>query len=219
MHPARIVGRWLTRRPAEKLLNCILDIDRLRNRYFAMRHGHSLANLRGIIVSHPENGCGAYGLSDLGRRQVAESLAAGHSLDEKTLIVSSDFERALETARIAHRTLACETPIVIDERLRERNFGELELTSDDGYAAVWTQDSVDPDSSWRGAESANRVMRRVTSLVADYESSHRQATLLLVSHGDALQLLQTAFRKQDASRHRALEHLQTAEIRRLELAG
>ena len=62
-------------------------------------------------------------------------------------------------------------------------------------------------------------MRRVTSLVADYESSHRGATLLLVSHGDALQLLQTAFRKQDASRHRSLEHLETAEIRLLELAG
>ena len=200
-------------------MNSIFETICLQNRYFAMRHGHSLANLRGIIVSHPENGRGGYGLSDLGRRQVADSLAAGHSLDAKTLIVSSDFERALETARIAHRRLACENPIVIDERLRERDFGELELTSDRGYASVWQEDLENPDSNLRGVESASQVMRRVTSLVADYESSHRGATLLLVSHGDALQLLQTAFRKQDASRHRLLEHLETAEIRRLELAG
>jgi len=199
-------------------LNCILELGRLRNRYFAMRHGHSLANQRGIIVSHPENGLGAYGLSDLGRRQVAASLAAERSLDASTLIVSSDFERALETARLVHRTLGCTTPIAVDERLRERNFGELELGSDDGYASVWERDAADPDSNWRGVESPNRVMRRVTSLVADYEASHRDATLLLVSHGDALQILQTAFNKLDASRHRSLEHLQTAEIRRLQLA-
>ena len=200
-------------------MNSIFETVRLQNRYFAMRHGHSLANLRGIIVSHPENGRGAYGLSELGRRQVTDSLAADHPLDTKTLIVSSDFERALETARIAHERLACKTPLIVDERLRERNFGELELTSDQAYASVWQQDAEDADSTWRGVESANQVMRRVTSLVADYESSHRGATLLLVSHGDALQLLQTAFRKQDASRHRTLEHLETAEIRLLELAG
>jgi len=182
-----------------------------------MRHGHSLANQQGIIVSHPVNGCGAYGLSDLGRRQVADGLAGDHGLDEATLIVSSDFRRALETAQIAHRRLACRQPIVFDERLRERNFGELELTSDNGYAGVWQQDAADPDSNRRGVESPNQVMRRVTSLVADYESSHRDATLLLVSHGDALQLLQTAFGKQDAARHRSLDHLETAEIRLLRL--
>lgn len=198
-------------------MNCILETSRLRNRYYAMRHGQSFANLRGIIVSHPENGCREYGLSDLGRRQVIASLAANHSLGENTLIVSSDFERALETARIAHRRLACAAAIVVDERLRERNFGELELTPDSGYAAVWQRDAADPDSHWRGVESPNRVMRRVTSLIADLEVSHRNATLLLVSHGDALQILQTAFHKLDASRHRSLEHLQTAEIRRLDL--
>ena len=43
-------------------------------------------------------------------------------------------------------------------------------------------------------------------------------TVLLVSHGDALQILQTAFHRMDASRHRQLDHLDTAEIRLLTLA-
>ena len=196
-------------------MNQIPDNRPLANRYFAMRHGHSQANQRGIIVSRPENGCSGFGLSERGRRQVAEGIAAVSGLDRSTLIVSSDFSRALESARIVHAMLDCTAPVAIDERLRERNFGSLELGPDDAYARVWREDAVDPDSENMGVESANSVTRRVTSLIADYESSHRGVTLLLVSHGDALQLLQTAFLRRDASRHRSLEHLETAEIRRL----
>ena len=42
-------------------MNRLLNIDRLNNRYFAMRHGHSMANHQGIIVSHPDNGRDNYG--------------------------------------------------------------------------------------------------------------------------------------------------------------
>lgn len=199
-------------------MNHLRQTARLRNRYFVMRHGHSLANQQGIIVSRPATGCREYGLSDLGRRQVAASLAAGRELDADTLIVSSDFRRALETAQIAYRTLACKMPLCIDERLRERDFGELESASDQNYPRVWSEDARDPDGEALGVESANRVMRRTSALVIDLESRYRDASLLLVSHGDALQLLQAAFCKQDASQHRSLRHLETAEIRPLVLA-
>jgi probable phosphoglycerate mutase len=199
-------------------LNYLLEKNRLRNRYLVMRHGHSLANEAGIIVSHPDNGCHGYGLSELGRAQVELSLECAAGLDHKTLIISSDFRRALESAQIAHAALACKSPVKIEPRLRERYFGELELTSDQGYGQVWRADADDPDSELGGMESANRVMQRMTAVVVEIEAERRDATVLLVSHGDALQLLQTAFQKQDASRHRSLPHLDTAEIRRLELA-
>ena len=199
-------------------MNCIPETGSLRNRYFAMRHGHSLANERGIIVSHPRNGCGGFGLSDRGRRQVAASLAAENRLDQATLIVSSDFDRALESAQIVSGLLGSQAVIRVDERLRERNFGDLELGSNRAYEEVWARDAVDPDDDYLGVESANRVMRRVTSLIADLEADISGATFLLVSHGDCLQLLQTAFCRQDASRHRSLQHLETAEIRLLQPA-
>ena len=60
-------------------------------------------------------------------------------------------------------------------------------------------------------------MARVTAVVADYEKRYSAATILLVSHGDALQILQTAFARRDASSHRQLEHLNTAEIRQLSI--
>ena len=176
-----------------------------------MRHGHSQANQQRIIVSDPANGIEDYGLSDLGRRQVDRSLARNAELDESTLIFSSDFRRALESARIAQQRLGCKSGPVVDERLRERFFGSLELGSDRKYEQVWREDAGDPDSEPFGAE-------RVTGLIVELESAHRDKNILLVSHGDALQLLQTAFEKQDASRHRALDHLETAEIRLLVLA-
>ena len=106
----------------------------------------------------------------------------------------------------------------LEPRLRERDFGEYELGPDDAYAHVWREDRRDADSRHRGVESVNQVMARVTQVVCDLEQSLRDATILLVSHGDALQILQTAFASRDGSAHRDLEHLQTAEIRQLQLA-
>jgi probable phosphoglycerate mutase len=60
-------------------------------------------------------------------------------------------------------------------------------------------------------------MARVTSVVVDCENRYSGQVILLISHGDALQILQTAFAGQDASTHRQLEHLQTAEIRQLRM--
>ena len=200
-------------------MNFLFNIDRLNNRYFAMRHGHSLANQQGIIVSHPDNGRSNYGLSELGREQVAASLQQDNHLDADTVVVTSDFKRARETAGIVLEILACRRPVYEEPRLRERYFGELELAADEGYEEVWQQDAANPDNQTRGVESVNQVMARVTSIVADYENQYLGAIILIISHGDALQILQTAFARLDASTHRQLDHLHTAEIRQLLITG
>ncbi len=196
-------------------MNYLSNYAELSNDYYVMRHGYSLANQQGIIVSHPENGCPGFGLSEQGSQQVRDSLQRDDLLDSDTVILCSDFKRAFESAAIAHELLECRYPLESDERLRERNFGELELGPDSAYDSVWQRDAVDPDAEFRAVESVNRVMARVTSLIVDCEQRFAGNSLLLVSHGDALQILQTAFARRDASSHRQLEHLQTAEIRQL----
>jgi len=199
-------------------LNHLLALDRLANRYFIMRHGQSLANLQQVIVSHPQNGVDAYGLSEQGVIQVRESVQSSSQLDASLLIVSSDFRRARETAQIAHELLGSSHPLQFDQRLRERNFGEWELTPDSAYPLVWAGDEINPDNDEKGVESPNQVMARVTALVCEYEEKISGVTILLISHGDALQLLLTAFSKQDASEHRRQQHLETAEIREISLS-
>jgi len=196
-------------------LNHLSNYAELSNDYYVMRHGQSLGNQQGIIVSDPANGCAGFGLSEPGREQVRASLQRDELLDADTLIVSSDFRRAHESAGIAHALLDCRSPLEFDVRLRERNFGEFELGPDSAYEEVWQQDELDPDSAYRAVESVNQVMARVTALIADCEQRYAQRSFLLVSHGDALQILQTAFARRDASAHRQLEHLHTAEIRQL----
>lgn len=200
-------------------MNHLLEIDHLHNRYFIMRHGHSLANEQGIIVSHPENGRPGYGLSETGRLQVEQSLRRQSWLDQETRILCSDFLRARESADLAFDLLGSSNPIASEPRLRERNFGEYELCADNGYDEVWQEDARDADSRRMGVESVNQVMQRVTEVVRDLENRFSGTAMLLISHGDALQILQTAFARKAGSSHRTLQHLETAEIRQLRLVS
>jgi broad specificity phosphatase PhoE len=99
----------------------------------------------------------------------------------------------------------------------QRWFGDWEKTGNANYQKVWDIDKSDPEHKEQNVESANDVQKRTTELVADIENEYSGKNILLVSHGDALQILQTGFKKVSPATHRELEHLQTAEIRKLDL--
>jgi probable phosphoglycerate mutase len=219
-------------------MNHLSRVNRLANRYHAMRHGQSRANVAGIIVSGIENDrLGDWGLSDLGRGQVlAAARACG--LPPDTVICSSDFSRAWQTAEIVRARLGA-PPVVVAAALRERCFGDLEGTTTDNYARVWAVDEARTgdtgtetaaDSGDAGADSgggdagggvepAAAVLDRATALVADLERRYSGRDVLLVSHGDTLQILQAGFARMDPATHRRLPHLGVAQIRPLRLGG
>lgn len=201
-------------------MNNLLKLTILNNHYYGMRHGESLANVEGLIVSTPENGVPKYGLSKRGKIQVEQSVKQAlvdNMLDSTIRIISSDFKRAHESAEIAKQLLSSNNPIILDAKLRERDFGDFELLTNIHYQTVWDNDAVNSAHTIDNAESADSVMQRATSLVTSLESKYSGEALLLVAHGDTLQILQTAFQKYPASKQRELPHLETAEIRKLEL--
>ncbi|HSZ42007.1 MAG TPA: histidine phosphatase family protein [Trebonia sp.] len=199
-------------------MNHLAAVTEPRNRYYVMRHGQSMANVRGIIVSDPASGVRAeYGLSSAGREQVLAA-AKGCGLPPATLIFSSDFSRAAQTADIVRECLGAED-VRLTEALRERCFGDWEGTSSGNYAQVWAADAEDPDHRLDGVEPASAVLDRVTAFVAGLEAAHADRDILLVSHGDTLQILQAGFRGMSPARHRDLPHLDTAEIRRIDMVG
>ena len=180
-----------------------------------MRHGQSLANCKGLIVSTPENGLAGYGLSIFGKSQVTQSIAENDVLDHSSRIISSDFKRARESAEIVVHELKCTHKLILDPRLRERDFGDFELGSDENYHKTWAYDAVTATHTLNNEETADSVMERTTRLVLSLEAAFYDQRFLLVAHGDTLQILQAAFQRQAATQQRELPHLETAEIREL----
>lgn len=218
--------------------NQLLCVDSLGHSYCALRHGQSLANTAKIISSDPAISTVQHGLSEFGHQQVQESAIdfAKHVLPLiqqhqycGVALVSSDFKRAKETAQ--HFANACidvniplyQDKVILETRLRERNFGELNGGSDSKYQDVWDIDITNPHHTTFGVEPVYSVVERTTNLILELEEKLNHATsgspwkCVLVAHGDVLQILQTGFRKMDGSLHRTLPHLETATVRDLEL--
>ena len=212
-------------------MNHLSGVNRLVNRYHAMRHGQGKANVAGIIVSGIETDRrGDWGLSDLGREQVLEAVQAC-GLPAGTVICSSDFSRARQTAEIVRARLGA-PPVLVTAALRERCFGDLEGTATGNYARVWAADEAgaedtagdggdadgrDAGGGDGGVEPAAAVLDRATALVTDLERRYAGRDILLVSHGDTLQILQAGFLRMNPAAHRRLPHLGIAEIRALRL--
>src|SRR4051794_13637035 len=200
-------------------MNYLQNTAALHHTYYVMRHGKSVANEQGLIVSDPAQGVPGFGLAEEGRQQVRQAVDAARRqeiLDASTLIVASDFARARETALIARDILGA-PDVILTPKLRERYFGAWDGQSTSNYQHVWDDDRRDPAGRAHGVESTLEVLARTTSLIRDLEAAYKETTILLVSHGDALQILQTAFERVPASQHRELAHLETAEIRELRL--
>lgn len=196
-------------------MNHLKDLAKLANRYWAMRHGQSKANLQSIVISHPDNGLHEdFALSELGREQ-AQTAATESLLTDQTVIYSSDFSRALETAQIVQKALGIRK-LHTTKKLRERHFGNWEkLDQSNVYKTVWDTDRKNADHTEHDVESVNGVLDRVTSFILELEKKYQGKDILLVSHGDVLQILQTGFQKTNPAKHRDLPHLEVAEIREL----
>ena len=206
----------------------------LRHQYYVLRHGQSLANVQGIISSEPSIACVQHGLSDVGWEQAhsAASDVCKEAVDcgfDGVAIISSDFRRAWQTAQavragvLAHG-LACwpQEDVCAEVLLRERSFGSLSGGSDARYNDVWVHDALSAEHTEYDTEPIFSVLERAWSVVEHLESGAilppGRWMVVLVAHGDVLQILQTGFARVDPRTHRSLPHLETASLRRLTLA-
>ncbi len=186
------------------------------NHWFVFRHGLSEANEQCIIASKPMNANHQYGLTERGREEVRSSVqqAAEKLLrNGPPLLVCSPLLRTKETAAIAAEELAVEPQI--DDRLLERNFGDLELLPASHYEKVWTLDEEAPDKIPWKVESVYEVMDRATRLVQELEQRNESRTFILVTHCDTAMILTCAFRNLRPGNHRRLDAIRTGEIRQL----
>ncbi|XP_066350583.1 uncharacterized protein [Miscanthus floridulus] len=179
-----------------------LSSPALRNKYWILRHGRSVPNERGLIVSSLENGTKPeFGLAPQG---VEQARAAGEQLRKELQEIGvpvdsvkirySPFSRTTETACVVAGVLAipfqgpsCEAVL----GLRERYFGpSYELLSHDKYADIWSVDEAHPYTAPEGGESVADVASRLSAVLSSTETQFHGSTILFVSHGDPLQIFQ-----------------------------
>ncbi|CAA0397898.1 Histidine phosphatase superfamily clade-1 [Arabidopsis thaliana x Arabidopsis arenosa] len=175
------------------------------NRYWVLRHGKSIPNERGLVVSSMENGVlPEYQLAPDG---VAQARLAGESFLQqlkesnieldKVRICYSPFSRTTHTARVVAEVLNLpfDAPqCKMMEDLRERYFGPtFELKSHDKYPEIWALDEKDPFMGPEGGESADDVVSRLATAMKSMEAEYQRCAILVVSHGDPLQMLQNVF--------------------------
>jgi len=197
-------------------MNQLRHVSHLSNNYHGMRHGQSKANVENVIASCLGNDRrGNYGLTDLGRRQALRA-AAGSVLSGDTVICCSAFARAVQTAQIVSTALGA-ADAVVSEALRERCFGDWEGMTCDNYVTVWAADKASPDHAERHVESVSAVLARATAFIIALEQRYSGRDILLVSHGDTLQILQAGFLRMNPGQHRDLRPFEPAEIRRFRL--
>lgn len=143
--------------------------------------------------------------------------SASEILSDKLIVISSDFKRAKETAKLIHQHFQVKTPLHFEQSLRERNFGELNLTESSNYQKVWVHDAQDPNHTVFGCESVASVFSRTSALIESLEAEYRDKgkVIVLVSHGDTLQITLTAYAGVAPECHRTLDHLANCDVREL----
>ncbi|WOG95730.1 hypothetical protein DCAR_0415057 [Daucus carota subsp. sativus] len=175
----------------------------LQNKYWVLRHGKSIPNDQGIIVSSMENGVlDKYKLAPEGIDQARlagqtflKELEKNHLSIKDVRICYSPFSRTRHTAEMVASVLDLpfegpQCKVVKD--LHERYFGpSFELMSHDKYADIWALDKKDPFQPPEGGESVADVVSRLTNALLTIEAEFKGCAVLVVSHGDPLQILQT----------------------------
>ncbi|KAK0582320.1 hypothetical protein LWI29_024143 [Acer saccharum] len=175
----------------------------LQNRYWILRHGKSIPNEKGLIVSSLENGTRPeYQLAPDGVNQAQlagelflKELNQNNIAIENVRICYSPFSRTTHTAKVVASVLNLPfdgPQCKVMEDLRERYFGPtFELMSHEKYPEIWALDEKDPFIPPEGGESVNDVASRLAVAMATMESEFQGCSILVVSHGDPLQILQT----------------------------
>lgn len=115
-------------------------------------------------------------LSRRGRETAAE-LGARRRDDGLAAVHVSDLERALETVRIAFAGSAL--PVVVDQRLRECNYGRLNGMP---RARLDAERAAHLDAPWPGGESYRDVVERTASFLNDLVASRASGRVLVIAH-------------------------------------
>jgi broad specificity phosphatase PhoE len=162
-----------------------------------VRHGESVGNVARVVAESE-----GHHVIDIAQRDMDVPLSAmgeqqaravGHwiaRLGRRTphVVLTSPYVRAAETAAIARQTAGLAAPLVLDERLREREFGALDRLTKAGIVERYPDQAEARRRIGKfyhrppGGESWCDVALRVRSVLDSVTREHSGKHVLVVAH-------------------------------------
>lgn len=154
---------------------------------FITRHGQTNMNVNRLVCGT----CPAH-LTEQGKRQaneLARTLKQEQDINKIEYIYVSDLERARQTAAPIEKALGLTA--IVDPRLQEVNFGDMEEVSYDDPAFLKRKQEV--FYRYPNGESQIEVAHRLFSLIDEVKEERKGHNVLFVSHGSATRLMRSYF--------------------------
>ena len=151
-----------------------------------VRHGETIWNVEQRIQGHSNSQLSENGVVQAGL--VAGALAKR----EFDVLISSDLQRAVETASIINKQLALSYECTA--KLRERSFGRVEGMNFDEMKKHFPDEfrrykARDPKFAFPGGESLEQLYQRVTSEIERITRKYAGQKVLIVAHGLVLEMM------------------------------
>ena len=172
-------------------------------RFCLVRHGETDWNVARRLQGHTDIPLNQHGITQA--IQMAKALKA---IDlQFDVLYSSDLQRAADTASAIEEKFGVQA--IIDQELRERHLGGLQgLTTDEGPQLkpdLWSIHlSRNLDHTLEGGESIRQFASRIHRALENIRAQHDGKTILLVSHGGALDMMYRLASKQSLESEKAV---------------
>jgi len=157
-------------------------------RFCLVRHGETNWNVEGRLQGHTD-----IDLNHHGEAQAAQMAKAIKAIDlQFDVLYTSDLQRAAKTAAAIEKLF--NTKAVVNASLRERHLGVLQGMRTDEVPALepelWERHiNRDIHQDLRGGESIAKFAERIHAALEQIRQEHVGKTVLLVSHGGALDMM------------------------------
>jgi len=165
----------------------------MKNKYYILRHGQTIhqTKKRGIVYYWPDDSPPVR-LTKKGKEQIekATKILKNKKID---LIFSSDIFRTRQTAGIVAKELGLQ--VKYDKRLRDINWGIFQGKKS---KEAWAYYSNPKEKFYKApplGENWNECKKRMLNVLKEIEKKYKNKTILIISHGDPLWLLEGAVKK------------------------
>lgn len=161
---------------------------------YVLRHGQTTMNSKDLVVGITDDTLTAEGIEQA--KEVAKKIASFSDKESIDVIISSPLIRAKMTAQTVSDEILNKTgkkiDLIIDNRLIEQNYGNLEATSRFSEEFAISRGSYACRTGKTG-ESILQLAQRAYNIIDEIKDKYTDKNVLFVTHGGICRVIRSYF--------------------------